>query len=56
MVDDAPINGVDELRFAIRGVVKDLDQLKQMYELFAETLDQLCRIGAAYENAPGVQL
>jgi len=48
--------GVDELRFAVRGVVKDIDRLKEMYELFAETLDQLCRIGAAYDTAPGVQL
>lgn len=49
-------DGVDELCFTVRGVVKDLDRLKEMYELFAEALDQLCRIGAAYETAPEVQL
>jgi hypothetical protein len=49
-------DGVDELSFTVRGVVKDLDRLKEMYELFAEALDELCRIGAAYDTAPGVQL
>lgn len=49
-------DGVDELCLQVRGVVKDLDRLKEMYELFAEALDQLCRIGAAYETAPEVRL
>jgi hypothetical protein len=49
-------DGVDELCFTVSGVVKDIDRLKEMYELFAETLDQLCRIGAAYETAPDVRL
>lgn len=44
--------GVDELCFLTRGVIKDLERLKLLYELFAETLDQLCRIGSAYETAP----
>jgi hypothetical protein len=47
---------VDELSFHCEGVVNDLGQLKQLYELFAETLDQLCRLGAAYEDAPGLKL
>jgi hypothetical protein len=46
----------DELHFLVTGVIKDLDRLKQLYELFAETLDQLCRIGSAYERDPGVAL
>jgi hypothetical protein len=49
-------DGVDELCFTVRGVVKDLERLREMYDLFAESLDQLCRIGAAYDTAPGVQL
>ncbi len=48
--------GVDELTFIAGGVIKDIDRLKQLYELFAETLDQLCRIGSAYERAPEVTL
>jgi hypothetical protein len=45
---------VDELYFAIPGIIKDVERLKLLYELFAETLDQLCRIGLADERAPGV--
>ena len=48
--------GVDELRFAVVGVIKDVERLKLLYELFAETLDQLCRMGSAEERAPGVTL
>jgi len=48
--------GVDELEFAVTGVIKDVARLKQVYELFAETLDELCRMGAAYERDPRVQL
>ena len=44
--------GVDELYFQTVGVVRDLDQLKEMYALFAEALHQLCHIGSAYENEP----
>jgi len=46
--------GVDELYFEVVGVIKDVEQLKILYELFAETLDQLCHIGSAYENKPNV--
>jgi hypothetical protein len=48
--------GVDELYFQVVGIVKDVERLKLLYELFAETLDQLCRIGAANENPPNVSL
>jgi hypothetical protein len=48
--------GVDELYFHVVGVIKDIDRLKSLYELFAETLDQLCRIGSAYEGSPNVTL
>jgi len=46
----------DELCFHVGGVIKDLAQLERLFELFAETLEQLCRIGSAYERAPGVEL
>ena len=48
--------GVDELCFHVVGVIKDIERLKSLYELFAETLDQLCRIGSAYEANPNVAL
>jgi hypothetical protein len=47
---------VDELRFHVRGKIQDVERLKLLFELFAATLDQLCRIGSAYEDAPNVQL
>lgn len=46
----------DELHFHAGGVIKDVERLKLLFELFAETLDQLCRIGSAYEDAPDVKL
>ena len=46
----------DELCFHVGGVTKDLERLKLLFELFAETLDQLCRIGSAYEEAPKLKL
>jgi hypothetical protein len=45
---------VDELYFVARGVITDLDRLKGLFALFAETLDELCRMGSAYENEPDV--
>ena len=49
-------DGVDELHFAVTGVIKDVDRLKLLYELFAETLDELCRIGAASNSPPNVDV
>jgi hypothetical protein len=49
-------DGVDELAFLVVGIIKDVDRLKHLYELFAETLDELCRIGSAYESDPGVKI
>jgi hypothetical protein len=49
-------DGVDELCFQVVGIIKDVERLQQLFALFAETLDQLCRIGSAYEQAPGVTL
>ena len=48
--------GVDELYFQVVGVIKDVDRLKLLYDLFAETLDELCRMGSAYQQAPPVKL
>lgn len=48
--------GVDELYFREHGIIKDVSRLEALYDLFAEVLDQLCLIGSAYENDPGVAL
>ena len=48
--------GVDELYFQVVRVVKDVERLKSLYALFAETLNHLCHIGSAYENDPHLAL
>ena len=48
--------GVDELYFECIGVLKDHELLKGLFDLFAETLEQLCIMGSAYETPPGVTL
>ncbi len=48
--------GVDAMYFSTVGVIKDLALLRGLYELFAEALNQLCHIGSAYENDPGLTL
>jgi len=48
--------GVDELHFKVLGVIKDVERLKTLFDLFAAVLDQLCRIGSAYKQEPGVEL
>jgi hypothetical protein len=48
--------GVDELYFQVLGVIKDVERLKLLYELFSETLEHLCRMGAAYKQDPGVKV
>jgi hypothetical protein len=49
-------DGVDELRFHVPGVLKDLDQLKLLFDLFAAVLNRLCAMGSAYARDPGVEL
>jgi len=49
-------DGVDELYFQVTGVIKDIERLKELYELFAEVLKELCRIGSASAQDPGVVL
>jgi hypothetical protein len=44
----------DELHFQVIGVIKAVDRLKSLFDLFAAVLDQLCRIGLAYNLEPGV--
>ena len=49
-------DGVDELYFAVARVITDIDRLKGLYALFAETLDALTASGSAYARDPGVAL
>jgi len=48
--------GVDELYFRVPGVIRDLEQLKALFEVYSEILNQLCLMGSAYESDPGVEL
>jgi len=48
--------GVDELHFQVTGVIKDIERLKSLYELFAVTLNHLCQVGSAYEDDPNMTL
>src|SRR5258708_10805623 len=48
--------GVDELYFAVTGIIIDVDRLKMLYDLFAETLDELCRMGTATDKPADVKL
>jgi len=48
--------GVDELYFQVVGVIKDLDLLRTLFLLFAETLNHLCHMGSAYQNSSSLSL
>ena len=49
-------DGVDELYFQSIGVIKDIERLNQLFDLFAEVLNHLCHIGSAYEDDPNVKI
>ncbi len=49
-------DNVDELHFLVVGVIKDVERLKSLFDLFAVLLEQLCKIGSAYKQEPGVVL
>jgi hypothetical protein len=49
-------DGIDELAFVVVGIIKDVDRLKQLYELFSVTLEALCQMGSAYATDPGVRV
>lgn len=44
--------GVSELVFEVPAIIKNMDLLHALYDLFAEILNHLCHIGSAYENDP----
>ena len=51
-----PPENVNALEFltgsVIKDKVKDKERLRLLFDLFAETLDELCRMGSAYKDAP----
>jgi hypothetical protein len=40
---------VDELCYHVRHIIKDVERLKLLFELFTEALDQLCSMGSVYQ-------
>lgn len=48
--------GVDELHFLASGGLHDVEKLKGVFDLFAEVLDELCRMGSAYRTDPHLTL
>ena len=46
----------DLITYKTYGLIKDIVKLKQLFFLFSEILDQLCKIGSAYKDHPGVKL
>jgi hypothetical protein len=48
--------GVDELYFQVVGVINDVQRLRQLFDLFAEVLEELHRMGSASERDPEVAL
>jgi len=44
------------LHFQVAGVIKDVERLRALLELFAAVVDELCRIGSAYKREPDVPL
>lgn len=48
--------GVDELYFSVVGVIKDIEVLKELFDIFSSVLNQLCIMGSAYEDDPMVSL
>ncbi|MBW8878248.1 MAG: DUF3137 domain-containing protein [Acidobacteria bacterium] len=48
--------GVDELHFQVVGVIRDVERLKKLFDLFAEVLEEMHRLGFASDADPGVKL
>jgi hypothetical protein len=49
-------DGVDELYFQVTGVIRDVARLKKLFDLFAEVLEEMHRLGYASDADPGVKL
>jgi hypothetical protein len=49
-------DGVDELYFSRVGVMRDVNELKALFELVSHLLTRLVQIDSAYEDDPNVQI
>jgi len=49
-------DNVDELYFVRLGIMRDLPELRALFDLFSHTLHRLCHFGSAYENDPNIRL
>jgi len=49
-------SNVDELYFVVNGVIRDIERLKDLYELFAEVLKELCVMSIASNEQVDVDL
>lgn len=47
---------VDILSFEKAAQIQDIDELKDLFDIFGETLQILCQMGSAYEDDPGMTL
>lgn len=47
--EDSYPDNVDELVLEVEGPVRDLDRLKNLYNIFSLVMDDLCQLGSAYE-------
>jgi hypothetical protein len=47
LIGENPPEDLDLLEFSVHDKVKDKEQLRLLFDLFAETLDELCRMGIA---------
>lgn len=45
---------VDVLSFSAPGIIEDKQRLKQLFDLFAVVLDEMCLAGSAYDGDPGI--
>ena len=41
---------IDELVLEVEGEIKDLARLKRLFSIFARMMNDLCRLGSAYES------
>ncbi len=49
-------DGADELYFSVVGVIKDIDLLKKLFDLFGEVLMTLTEMGVISDEAPEITL
>lgn len=47
---------IDQLYFQRVGIMKNADELKELFDLFSLTLERLVQIDSAYETDPGITL